>query len=195
MRPSSVSFRPALGSRLSALGSVDDEWRRRGEDAAVNNLRTCEAHTFQRVHHERNSDTYSHKTKYKTIYLYPKEPRVRHFFFKKSMARDLARDFPSFELRAIAREVAFGALASAPARVRSRSVARRIVGQLAREFERARGSGVGRARGERRREANERFARRGHYCLREREDANRGERLGEVRVRGGCFFESLLVVG
>lgn len=104
-----------------------------------------------------------------------------------SLATSLLSNF------ARSRGVAFGALAKAPARVRSRSVARRIVGQLAREFERARGSGVGRARGERRREANERFAPR---ALFERERTRTGARvLGEVRVRGGCFFESLLVVG
>lgn len=45
---------------------------------------------------------YSHKTQYKTICLYPKEPRVRHFLFKKTTRRDSGRDFASFELRAIA---------------------------------------------------------------------------------------------
>jgi hypothetical protein len=75
----------------------------------------------------------------------------------KFFLRPTSRDF----LRAIARGVAPGGLAPAPAGVRSRSVARRIVGRLARDLERARGSSVGRARGEGQREANERFAREG----------------------------------
>ena len=107
------------------------------------------------------------------------------FLFKKTTSRHLARDFASSNF-ARSRGVAFGALAKAPARVRSRSVARRIVGQLAREFGRARGSGVGRARGERRREAK--CARALFERERERERTRTGARVWERFVLEGVFF-------
>ena len=107
------------------------------------------------------------------------------FLFKKTTSGHLARDFASSNF-ARSRGVAFGALAKAPARVRSRSVARRIVGQLAREFGRARGSGVGRARGERRREAK--CARALFERERERERTRTGARVWERFVLEGVFF-------